>query len=163
MFGLAMSSPRPPEPPVDFDAPPPPTAICMDCDTTVVLIAGRLPLGWEEVERRWGTLARCSACRQSREAKSSAAPKRTVKAAAPRPLAAAATDAPPLGSIYAGARVHHWLVGGNAVLRIHGGAAPRPSGRDEPVHFLATPADLDDLIIRLDGIRASLRTKDASQ
>lgn len=163
-----MSSPRAPAPLVDFGAPPAPSAICMDCETTTMLVAGKLPIGWEEVERRWGKSARCASCRRSREAAklvpggAEATPKRIAKSPTARLLAGCVPvdDALPTGRLYAGARIYHWLVGGNAVLRIHGGAGPRPAGRDEPIHFLATPADIDELIIHLARIRNSLTGTD---
>lgn len=164
MFGRAMSSPRAPAPPVDFSAPPAPSAICMDCDTTVFLVAGCLPIGWEEVDRRWGKAARCTSCCKSRKRPAPLEGPRVAKSAPARALvgmipADPAADQAPTEHLYAGHRIHHWMVGGHAVLRIHGGASPRPAGRDEPIHFLATAEDLDQLIIHLAGIRRKLVEK----
>lgn len=146
---------------------PAPIALCMDCETPVFLVGCWLPTGWEEVEDHSvpsGRSARCPACISSREA-AGASERPSASSSEPfLPGSTAVPDELPTGRLYAGYRITFWPVGGPhrrcAVLRIHGGAAPRPSGRDQPIHSLATPADLDELIIHLAAIRRSLAEKD---
>ena len=115
-----------------IDEPLPAMAICGGCDTTVLLAAGQLPPGWDEVADPavpGSKSARCGDCRDASPAGERASPTRC--------------------------RVSHWLVGGRAVVRIHAGAG-RPSGRDDPLHFLANVSDLDELIADLGKIRTLL-------
>ena len=141
----------------DVEEPLPPTAICSGCDATVLLAAGELPPGWEEIANpapAGRQLALCPDCVRTAN---------DIDAMIARPVHSdflpGTFEGPAINErVYAGCRIAHWLVGGNAVLRIHGGGALRHAGRDQPIHFLATPADLDAMIERLTSIRASLAT-----
>jgi hypothetical protein len=137
---------------VDLGKPgiPPKLAICGQCDAHAVLIDDKLPNGWAEIKDptiSGGKDARCPAC------KPISRPSAVTATIGPDP----AQDHPPVGRMYSGVRIIAWPIGGNVILRMHGGETPRPGGRDEPIHFLATPEDLDQMIIHFAALREQLK------
>ena len=57
---------------------------------------------------------------------------------------------------HCGCRILHEVALDAAVLRIHAGAMPERPSRDEPVQFMLTRPDLDELIEHLKCIRDQL-------
>ncbi len=123
----------------------------MVCDTPVMLDRGSLPKKWVEVADNTVPSGRSACCPSCRRAVATALDPTVFL-----PGCVAVDEKPPTARLYSGCRIYHWLVGGNAVLRVHGGGTARPRGRDEPIHFLATPDDLTELIVHLKCIRSSL-------
>lgn len=117
---------------------PPGMAECGRCGIPVILVAGRLPDSWADVDG----VAHCPDCRDPRSA-SAVDDHDPTKGAETTP------------SIL-GCRIDQLLGPGTVTLRIHAGAAPLPGRRDDPVHFLLTAAELDEVIDHLRELSAEL-------
>lgn len=137
---------------------PPPMVECARCETPAVLFAAskcspggvgspdsELPLGWLLLDGS----PYCADC-----ARVVAPAARTSK------LHVIGSVDPP--ARHRGCRIGHELALDTVGMRMHGGASVAAADRDEPIHFLFTLMDLDDMITHLRVIRMELEASVAA-
>lgn len=126
--------------------PTPLSVICARCESVVLGVDNALPRRWSMVDGQ----PHCEDC-------SPAAPDPAQLAALVDPTSKL-HEIGPVGhdSRTRGCRIAHEIAFGSVGLRIHAGVGMPSRVRDEPVQFLMTPPDLDQLIDHLTTIREEL-------
>lgn len=133
VWGTSMARRHAPSFEEEARQPPPPTAECARCESTVVLMPDRrLPAKWQIVDGE----AVCGDC----------APRQKVP---PKPRPVPASQAP---SRFRGCRISHEVASGLATIQIRAGTVP-PEGRDDAVSFMLDAHAIAELIIELGSLR----------